>query len=287
VRYNDDTVEEIFEFEMQSLMLNGPNGKLFTHMDDEFVVAQITAHRSPMQSGKRTIFNAESYQFNVLYVGRRNGSWQAYNTSFFEVDIMKDYLRNVLEEKEPGIFQKFERHYKKHLQHSIQQYQYVPSHHGKNACILVTRGNGFVDSLDISTAEEEFGADVVQKIMQQYDSLSTKAQRKLWFHAGSGTPTNYSGCLEKKNTEDSEFPSEAVEKDYIWEICEQWFKLNILKTRGCYCFIAAVLNSIGISLAEAIAMFDHFALLHNSLDEFDYRQASHRFQQYAKELTSF
>ena len=123
--------------------------------------------------------------------------------------------------------------------------------------------------------------------MQQYDSLSTKAQRKLWFHAGSGTPTNYSGCLEKKKTEDSEIPSEAVDKDYIWEICEDWFKLNILKTRGCYCFIAAVLNSMGISLAEAIAMFDHFALLHNSVGEFDYRQASHRFQQYAKEITSF
>ena len=44
---------------------------------------------------------------------------------------------------------------------------------------------------------------------------------------------------------------------------------------------------MGISLAEAIAMFDHFALLHNSVGEFDYRQASHRFQQYAKELTSF
>lgn len=44
---------------------------------------------------------------------------------------------------------------------------------------------------------------------------------------------------------------------------------------------------MGISLAEAIAMFDHFALLHNSVGEFDYRQASHRFQQYAKEITSF
>jgi len=40
-------------------------------------------------------------------------------------------------------------------------------------------------------------------------------------------------------------------------------------------------------MAEAIAMFDHFALLHNSVGEFDYRQASHRFQQYAKEQTSF
>jgi hypothetical protein len=28
-------------------------------------------------------------------------------------------------------------------------------------------------------------------------------------------------------------------------------------------------------------------LLHNSVGEFDYRQASHRFQQYAKERTSF
>ena len=65
------------------------------------------------------------------------------------------------------------------------------------------------------------------------------------------------------------------------------FKLNILKTRGCYCFIAAVLNSMGISLAEAIAMFDHFALLHNSVGEFNYRQASHRFQQYAKAIPSF
>jgi hypothetical protein len=149
-----DTFEEIFEFEMQSLMLNGPNGKLFTHIEDEFEVVQIKAHRSPIHSGKKIIFNAESYQFNVLYVGRRNGSWQAYNSSFFEIDIFKDYLRTVLEEKEPGIFQKFERHYKTHLQQSIQQYQYVPSHTGKNACILVTRGNGFVDSLDIFTAED-------------------------------------------------------------------------------------------------------------------------------------
>ena len=73
----------------------------------------------------------------------------------------------------------------------------------------------------------------------------------------------------------------------LWCICEDWFKINILKTKVCYCFIAAVLNSMSISLAEAIAMFDHFALLHNSVGEFDYRQASHRFQQYAKELTSF
>ena len=48
------------------------------------------------------------------------------------------------------------------------------------------------------------------------------------------------------STEESTNPSEAVDKDYIWEICQDQFNLNILKTRGCYCFIAAVINSSGI-----------------------------------------
>ena len=87
--------------------------------------------------------------------------------------------------------------------------------------------------------------------------------------------------------EKSTIPFEAVDEDYNWEICQDWFKLNILKTRGCYCFIAAVINALGISMLEARAMFDHFASHHNSVGEFDYRRASHRFQQYAKQLTSY
>ena len=69
VRYIDNTVEHIDEFEMRSLMLNGPNGKLFTNMDEEFEVIRIKGHRIPKQIGKKPLFNAESCQFNVVYVG--------------------------------------------------------------------------------------------------------------------------------------------------------------------------------------------------------------------------
>lgn len=287
VRYMDNTHEQISEFEMRALMLNGPNGKLFTHMDEEFVVVEIKGHRIPEQTGKRTVFDAESYQFNVLYEGRKNGSWQAYNSSLFEVAVMKSYLKTTLEARIPGIYKKFELHYKKNLRQSVQQYKYVPSHNGENACIKVTRGNGFVDTLDIPRAEYEFGEDVVAKIIEQHDSLSNRAKPKIWFHAGSGTPTTFAGCLVKKSTDESITPFEDAEPDYMWNNCPDWFKIRIIKTRGCYCFMAAVINSLDISELEAIAMFHHFAPHHNSVGEIEIPRACNILKKYAMQLTSF
>ena len=251
--------------ELRQLLLNGSNGTIMDHNEDEFILTAIRACRT---EAPRKFPQPPDYEFEIKWDNLPFEFFQ-YNSSMFTTDTMKAFLRD---EANGLRYTSFKNYYDKDQKVEWSQYRFCPATASRNEHFKITLGDGTVVSKTMEQAVTKFGVKTIDRIRLQHDLHSEKLHaNRSWFQMDSGTIVSGTRGLDSLGDRISviESGTSKLIDNFKWMVLdeEEWIKLHVLKTSGIYCLLAACLNALLLSHEECLRLFQNLRSLHHTSGE--------------------
>jgi hypothetical protein len=250
--------------ELQSYMLNGPNGSLFGGKEREHIVTEVKACRIKEQFAHLTRHPPSHYQFKIRWDDSNKGVWGDYERSQFTTTVMKKFL------KSQSLLLTFKKHYETSKKDTWVHYRVGVKTDKIDEHLKITMANGDKVNKTMREATQYFGKDGINRIKKQFKLLPEKKSR-AWFFVNTGLEVD-SGAGLNTGEEMLVSPVEQLYSDtYDWKTLayNNWLKLQVMKTRGKFCILVNSLNILDVSPGECEQIFNSFLRYHTSKGEID------------------